>query len=261
MGAFEKLLTALESVENIDLSSPKLDPSWNKNLHESLEQFLRNIMDHFDDCESIVKGFIPKGRKRAEVPQISAYNKAIQFYRTHIGKIVNHIKHKQGRIRSIALFKNSSTHLGYFVEGPAENGSLGPAPHIHKGGDTAFSFNRDVRLHFHGLYYVSQQVAKTVSDIGNVDFSTVELEISGDSRYKEIVYRIERLGLFVYTDEARKNFPFVAIETAESGDYSLVTSLKRQPYGLREIQSPYRVVTFYRTDGVTRGFGLPYENN
>ncbi len=258
LGSFEELLEVLEKSANHDLTSKKLDVGWDDDLLLGLERLLYSIMEHFDDCESIIKSFLAPGSKHGEVPEVGGYSNAIDAYRTHIGKVVNHIKHKQGRIRSIALYDEIAPHLGYFVEGPSEDESLGPAPLIHPGGNTAFSYARDLRLHMHGLYYTSQQLAKAVASLGAVEDSSSEFELSDDGRFKALASQIQQLDMVVFPDELNKNFPVVTIEAEKTGAYSIRTSLKRQPHGLRTIPSPFRVVIFYQTDGVSRAFRMPY---
>ena len=58
LGSFEELLKVLERSTNHDLTSKKLDVGWDDDLLLGLERLLYSIMEHFDDCESIIKCFI-----------------------------------------------------------------------------------------------------------------------------------------------------------------------------------------------------------
>ena len=110
----------------------------------------------------------------------------------------------------------------------------------------------------HGLYYTSQQLAKAVASLGAVDDTSSEFELSDDGRFKALALQIQQLSMVVFPDELNKNFPVVTIEAENTGAYTLRTSLKRQPHGLRTIPSPFRVVIFYQADGVSRAFKMPY---
>src|SRR5262245_18275161 len=101
-------------------------------------------MEHMDDCANILKVFYPPST-RISTDKTLFGSGLSKGYRIHIGKLVNHLKHNQGRLRSIIFFNNTDVFPGYFVEGVNAQGALGPADHIHEGGNTAFSFARDLR--------------------------------------------------------------------------------------------------------------------
>lgn len=256
--SFEDLLSELEQSATHDLVSESLDVGWDEALLSGLEKLLYSIMEHFDDCESVLKCFLPPRSKHGQVAQVSGYTTAIDSYRTHIGKAANHLKHKQGRLRSIALYDGSVPHLGYFIEGPAQDGSLGPAPLIHTDGNSAFSYARDLRLHFHGLYFISEELSKAASSLGDIDVKVPEFDLPDDERSRSVASKIADLPMVVFPDEFNKNFPAITLERGDVGELTLLASLKRNPKGLRTVSSPFQIVTFYRTDGVTRAFRMPY---
>ncbi len=258
LDSFEYLLTVIEKSASHDLTSRTLDVGWDDDLLSGLERLLYSIMEHFDDCESILKCFLPPGSKHGQVAEVISYTKAIDSYRTHIGKVVNHIKHKQGRLRSIALYDGNDPHLGYFVEGPSEDESLGPAPLIHSDGNTAFSYARDLRLHMHGFYYISDRLSEATASLGELDDKVSEFDLSTDDRFRALVSEIQDFKMVVFPDELNKNFPSITIETDNAGVSTLRASLKRNPRGLQTVPSLFRIIIFYETDGVTRAFRMPY---
>lgn len=144
------------------------------------------------------------------------------------------------------------------MEGPAENGSLGPALHIHKGGSTAFSYSRDLRLHLHALYFISEQLCTSIGGIAEFDETAREIRVSDDKRFVELAGQISELPLIVFPDELDFDFPTILIEETAPREYQLVASLKRRPRGLKTIPRPFQVVTFYQTDGVTSAYRMPY---
>lgn len=258
IAAFEDVLPLLQQAHEVDLRSKERAVGWDNDLLKAMQTLLYSLMEHFDDCESILKGFLEPGTKHSEVDEVKNYERGISKYREHIGKVVNHIKHKQGRLRSIALYGPDDFHLGYFVEGPDAEGSLGPAPHIHMNGATAFSYSRDLRLHFHGLYYISEQLSQSIGEIVGFDESSRAIQLDSDSRYLDLGRRISQLPMVVFPNELNIEFPSISIDESEPQFFHLETSLKRRPRGLGDIRSPFQVVTFYQTDGVTRAYRMPY---
>lgn len=258
LDAAERFLAHLDQAAGSDLTSNDLPVDWDDDLLNALQGLLYAIMEHFDDCENILKGFLPPRAKHSKSPAWKAYASAIDSYRTHIGKVVNHIKHLQGRLRSIALYDKDEPHLGYFVEGPTEVGGLGPSPKIHKGGNTSFSYARDMRLHFHGLYFIAQQLSNAIGSLVNVNEQDREYPLVDDRRFVKFAKRIRDLPMVVFPDEITADFPFVSLVSPEPQTYELTTCMKRYPRGLRTVSSPFNVVTFYETDGVTRAFRMPY---
>lgn len=92
--AFERVPPNLDKALKSDLTFDNLAFGWDDDLLGSIQRLLYSLMEHFDDCESILKGFLRPGVKHSRVKEIRNYESAISKYRTHIGKVVNHIKHK-----------------------------------------------------------------------------------------------------------------------------------------------------------------------
>jgi hypothetical protein len=259
MSEFEEVTNELTNTKQYDFRSNKLDPDWDKNLLLHLEKLLYALMEHIDDCENIIKCFYPIGTKLAQEVNFRAYQSAINLYRTHIGKVVNHLKHNQGRLRSFGMLDNDIVHLGYFVEGLSSDGSLGPAPKIHKRGSTAFSYARDIRYHLYSLYYVSQKLTQTLEAISTPDKNKVMYKI-GDNNIdlEKILYGVINLPFVVFPDELQKDFPSVTLERHQ-GQLRLTLSSNKRPIGLHSGSPPIKYVAFYMGDGVSRSFRLPYK--
>jgi hypothetical protein len=104
---------------------PFLDTSrigWDTILLISQKDLLYAIIEYLEDCDNILACFFPSKEIRNKDPHAKSYRNAVKEYRDHIGKIVNHLKHEQGRLRSIIFFNDEFVLPGYFVEGPvAEN--------------------------------------------------------------------------------------------------------------------------------------------
>lgn len=258
--AFENLLLALAYASEQDIQSNKSASKWSEDLLSSLEKLLYSLMEHMDDCENIIKCFFPVGTKLNQESSVRDYQSSVNSYRTHIGKVVNHLKHNQGRLRSFGMIIDNVPHLGYFVEGLSEDGSLGPAPHIHSGSSTAFSYARDIRFHMYHLYYVSAKLSDTISAISIPDKDKIIHQIGDNSTSLEkILYKITQLPMVVFPDEIKKDFPLISIENMQEVK-KFIATMKKHPYGISTALPRTLFLTIFKGDGVSRSFRMPYRN-
>jgi len=70
-------------------------------------------------------------------------------------------------------------------------------------------------------------------------------------------FRIVELPMIVFIDELQKDFPLITIEHDQEV-VKFTASMKRHPYGLRTAPSPTQYIAFYKGDGVSRTFQIPY---
>lgn len=258
--SFEKLLGDLDFASKQDLQSKNSDTKWSDDLLRSLEKLLYALMEHMDDCDNIIKCFYPPGTKLNQEPSYKNYQSAIYNYRTHIGKVVNYLKHNQGRLRSFGMIIDNIPYLGYFVEGLSDDGSIGPAPHIHSGGATAFSYARDIRFHLFYLYFVSKQLSEAIIVIANPDKEKIAYQTEDkNTTVESILEKITQLPMIVFTDEVQKDFPLVKVEAMQN-DKIFSAELKKHPHGIQTPPPRTLYVTLYKGDGVSRSFRMPYRN-
>ena len=207
ISSFEGLIESLSSAKQHDLNSKKLDRKWDEELLQNLEKLLYSLMEHMDDCENIIQCFFPHGTKIFRESSVKTYHSVVDSYRTHIGKVVNHLKHRQGRLRSFGMLVDNIPHLGYFVEGISEDGSLGPAPHIHSNGTTAFSYARDIRFHLYNLYYVSVKLSEAIEAISSPDKNKTVFQLENkNTGLGKIIKSIAELPTIIFIDELQKDF-------------------------------------------------------
>lgn len=118
-------------------------------------------------------------------------------------------------------------HLGYFVEGLSDDGSIGPAPHIHPGGSTAFSYARDIRFHLYYLYVVSAKLSQSINTIARPNKSKIAHQIPNDhAKLETTLQKIAELPMVVFIDEIQKDFPLVTIGNSQ-GVTKLSAELKK----------------------------------
>lgn len=184
-------------------------------IREATDSILDALMEHFDDCENVLKCFLDQEMKEHKTKVFSVGQAGWKSYRAHVGIIVNQIKHNQRCVRTIMFNGTNWAVPGYFIEGPAAPGIIGPDPKIHPGGVTAFSFRRNLLFHLCGLYATSQSIAKALSMV-NKRFADRSLAPKtterGEEEWYKMLRRVESLSLFVFPDEVRKQNPVVKIK-------------------------------------------------
>jgi hypothetical protein len=158
-------LTAQMSIPNVESAG------W-RSLLDNQENLLRSLQDHLDDCYLVLRAMVnPQTAKMASsqfndeyilknLPGAKAFSEAVVGYKTSL-RIANKLKHQQGRLRGVAVRMPDSVHLGYYLEEPDENGTLGPSVEIHpdRGG---LSFAGDLRLRLFHIYDCSRLLARAI---------------------------------------------------------------------------------------------------
>ena len=141
-------------------------------LVDGQESLLRALRDHLDDCYLILKALVnPTSIKRetkfaeelvldSRLPGAKSFQQSTADYK-HALRIVNRLKHQQGRLRGLAVWANDGPHLGYFLEEPDLEGRLGPSPDMHPD-QGCISFGRDIPWHMFNVYRCSMKLAKAV---------------------------------------------------------------------------------------------------
>ena len=84
-------------------------------LLESQEALLQGLMQHMDDCINILRGFTVDRRDFDKSRHVKVYRRAVDQYRSHIGKVAGRIKHRQGRLTLLTARLGASSFAGYFV--------------------------------------------------------------------------------------------------------------------------------------------------
>ena len=258
---FSKIVSVLEKVS---LERPFVDPKnikWDSELLECQKNLLYAIMEHFDDCENILACFFPRDANRSKNPHVKAFLKATKEYRDHIGSIANHIKHEQGRLRSLVLFNDELSLPGYFVENAVGENAIGPVEKIHKGGNTAFSFSRDLRYNLFHLYTIAKHLGDAITDIVDAQVSpkVVEQIVKPNFTLIEVASGISGLPRNFYPDEMKKPVPSVIVSSENDFSSKLVSmTYPDNDYQISTLPEKMKIAVAYRGDGVTKTFKLPY---
>lgn len=250
-------LTILEETQNKRAFESPRNKDWEAPLIEATDHMLDALMEHMDDCGGILRSFFPSSNDSNFKRIIKEFKKSVAPYRNHIGKIVNYIKHNQGRLRSISFSWPSGSSLGYFVEGPVTDGGLGPVSSIHPTEGTAFSYNRDIPYQICNLYAVSANLS---SALYSVDKSLIASKkqsntVEQPTELSQALEKVASLPMIFFEDELSKGVPKI---TSGSKAYTIEYPAKKA-----KPQAPpggSRIAISFRGDGVTRSFKMPYFN-
>ena len=254
--SMQQVVDRISSVARKTITLPKIDDSGKavddaRNEYvTALDAMLDACMEHLDDLNSVIKCFFTSENDPKYKKIYDEFKKAIRPYRNHVAKMVNKIKHEQGRLRLICHESALGQIIGYFIESSDENGVIGPDPEIHILGQTAFSISRDLRFHLCGIFFVAAQLAQAV-------YKACGIGVNGkpqhNQRLIEMIQEIAAISPMFFPDELKKPFPAVKI----------TSSKLHLTFGLQNLErarapSHGKLSVSYRGDGVSRSFRIPY---
>jgi hypothetical protein len=244
------------------VTSQKGDRSLMNTLLAEQKDLLYGLMEYLDDCDNILACFFPSKDVRNKDTHVKLYRKATKEYREHIGKVVNYLKHNQGRLLDITFYNDNLVLPGYFVVGATEENAIGPVQMIHPD-NTAFSFARDLRYNLFHFYAVAEHLSNAIGKILGKEHNTTTLKNETlDEKVLNIASRISNLPLTFYPDEGSKLIPNVIV----SQDYHLFDRVITLAYPDEKIKvdvAPKRmkIIATHKGDGVTPSFQIPYMKN
>lgn len=191
-------------------------------------ELLYRLNEHFDACFSVLRGlcapsavaatiFDSKYLDKAKFPGWKNFRDFVKAYRdSHIGLLVNTLKHSQGQLCSIYFYTDTEFRPGYYLQDVLPNGTLGPSPKLHDGANTAFSFARDLMVHLRWLYRTGDLLARTVSGALRAMHGfelAEESKVAPDLRWDELVSRCAKLRPEFFPDEVMKPYPRILYQT------------------------------------------------
>ena len=221
---------------------------------DSLDSLLDSLIEHIDDCNNVVRCFFESDSDPKYKNVYSQFKSSIRPYRNHVGRVVNKIKHEQGRLRLIHFSWPDGSSYGYFVEGANQEGAVGPDEDIHPGGNTAFSIARDFRFHLCGIYFVGTHLAQAVYEVCGMSIKQCDMGNQGSEGLAEIIQAVSSIPPIFFPDEIRKVIPTVKIV---GGPGALIACGKLHHEKVSALPSA-KVHVNFSGDGITRTFRVPY---
>lgn len=141
----------------------------------SYSDLLHRLNEHFDACYSVLRSLgSPQGNRQPreharyleQVKQVGwkQFQNSTKTYRDcHLGLIVNSMKHAQGELCPMYFHSDTQFRPGFYLRGLLPKGVLGPDPRLHRGGNSAISFARDMLIHFWWLYRISDLLTVAIT--------------------------------------------------------------------------------------------------
>lgn len=241
-----------------------------RKLLNAQEALLFSLLSHIDDCYLVLKTihpyveeksgiiFIERWLKDVKFPTYEVFKKDICEYREKLALIVNKIKHEHGRIRYLIFCNKDVYAIGYYIEGIDEKGVVGPNPLIHSGGNTAFSFNYDIKYHLYNVYKISHYLTKAVDGAIKKIYGIsvlldpyVNIHSEIEDKTLEIFCIVSKLPYRIFVDEKDKALPVIEIKKDKDIEVIMDMPGKMVP----QIPNDMRVRTSFIIDGKHR---LPY---
>jgi hypothetical protein len=212
-------------------------------------------MEHFDDCNNVLLCLSPSRDDPRLDAAAKTFKRETKDYRSHIGKIVNALKHSQRNLGTTLFHTAHTVDLGYFVEGPDASGHIGPDPEIHREGKTAFSFARDLRFNACGLYFLGNALMAALASFRKISPSPVSPKEGNEpDQVFDTLRRISLLPLRFFPDEMTKPIPMVR----GTGSFDRPEIVLEYPSTVRITLAPGNQRVSFGGDGVAQTFRIPY---
>jgi hypothetical protein len=254
---FKAVLEAHERLVTARGFSEPSKPGWEESLLDEQQGLLYALFEHVEDCNNVLKVLFADSSTYYKSAHVRAFKKAIDEYRDLLGRLVNRMKHSQGRLRAIVFWRDRIVLVGYFLEGVRPDGAIGPDIAVHGLEPTAFSFSRDLRFHFVALYHISHHLGQAVARIGSDARAQSGDTSSTQTDFLSIARAIQSITTLVFPDEQPKAFPRVEILGRNGGDCIVVEYPSKRPSSVAA-GTQFRVAVSYRGDGISRQFMIPY---
>ncbi|EGQ8127573.1 hypothetical protein ACEUKD_08540 [Vibrio diabolicus] len=173
------------------------------------------LSNFIEACQSIIKS-VCHDEAKLKTKAARQFNESTKEYRSHISTIINEIKHKHRRVNTFSYAWDNNLIIGYYIEGVAGKGVLGPDPLIHKdfnGLKTGFSLNRYIPYYIINLYHVSScldHVLKKYGKLGGSGFEPRE-----NREIVDCIEAVSRLPMLLFSDEFELKTPAVSAKSDE----------------------------------------------
>lgn len=242
-----------------------------KSLLESQKDLLYRLREFIDDCYLILQGLSPLDGKhypktmfsnqylrKIKYPGFKSFERNIARYKNdHVGAIVNAMKHKHRKLRGIFIYskRDRSTFIpGYYVEGTSKKGMLAPCRSVHPDENSAFTFNRDLKLHIWNFFAIDKALFDAVNAAKQAwDIAESKAENDNDNiDLSSIVEQALNLPHQFYEDEQQK--PTVRIQPAICG-YELEYPFWK---GIEVLPDDLRITSMPVVDMTVPSIALPY---
>jgi hypothetical protein len=267
--AFEEAIQKYN--HELGLYSEKGDVKFYKSLLRAQKDLLYNLREHIDDCYSILKTlvnpkvvskkviFTDKYLKAAKFKELDSFNDSISYYKdNYISPLVNSLKHSHARLQGFYFHGSNEIRLGYYLEEMGKDTVIGPSTRVHKDGNSAFSFSRDLIFNLFSLYHISEQLVISVKRFLKQTYN-FDLLPSKQNQYSDMKQVVESASIIeqkFFPDELLKPCALISVES-DSKDSICTLAYPTSPRE-RSFQHGLRMACFMYPDSKSKKFKLPY---
>jgi hypothetical protein len=238
-------------------------------LLEYQKILLYSLREHIDDCYLILKTLVDPctttSRSKftetyvleSRLSGFKAFQQSIAGYaQGYLSTITNRLKHQQARMRPIMLYGDGLVRVGYFIEEPDSNGVIRPAPTIHRDGNSAFSFARDILFNLFNLYYCSERLLKIVLQALSMRGLDIRPKPSpAPQQWPDLLFQAAQIRPLVFPDEPKKGIVSLRFVRGDNAELTLKYPDKAVLY---RCHSALKFTVFTQGDGVSCAFKMPY---
>lgn len=236
---------------------------------DAYTQLLHRINEHHDACYSVLRSLCPASEAkatqidtqfldRAKLAGWKQFRDATKEYReNHIGLIVNTLKHKQGELCPIYFKSAIEFRPGYYLRDILPGGAMGPSGKLHSGGNTAFSFARDMLMHLWWLYRIGELLTTAIATALRVRHAhalVITPQGSGDANLTVVLERCAQLKPEFFPDELLKPYLRVLFQPTQA---AVTLEFPTTARGIR-MSPELTVVTQFVVDGAHLSEKMPY---
>ena len=251
--------------------SAETDVKFFKKLLSAQRNLLYSLREHIDDCYSVFKTlvdpthvtkkivFTDKYLQAAEFKELDKFNKSIESYKQdYLSPLVNSLKHSHALLQGFYCHNPSHIRLGYYLEEMGKDTAVGPSTRVHKDGNSAFSFSRDLTLNLFNMYYISEQLVDSAQRFlkETYNFELLPAKQNEYADLKEVIEKAATVQQRFFQDELLKPCATISVES-DSHDSRCVLSYPSTPV---EGSFPIglRMACFMYPDSKSKIFKLPY---
>jgi hypothetical protein len=180
------------------------------------EAFLHAAREHLDDCYLILQTLVDptSTQKRSRFAEeyvienrlagAKAFQQSMESHKKTF-RILNKLKHRQGRLRGVSIWTGAGAHIGYFLEELDSEGRLGPSAEIHPD-QGAISFARDLPWQIFNIYRCSNRLVEAIRKalVAAYGLAIRPRIAADDALWKEVVCLAEAVHPRIFPKEVPK---------------------------------------------------------
>ena len=238
---------------------------------QAYEALLYRLNEHVDAAYEILRSLLPpdgksyfshaQALKTQKLAGYMGFRDVVQrgWRESHIGAIVNLLKHESAQLRAVCGETEDDILLGFYVDGPRPGGFIGPNLKVHRRFgmlETAFTFARDMLMHFWWIYRTGDALTECIHAAVLKDHGRKLVENPGRGAqgvWQDVCLGCAQVRPAFFIDECQKNYPLVVVPP-DASEVRLDFPSGRVASGHRHM----KLRVLIGVTEMTRSFVMPY---